>query len=235
MSMSLGKTNHSINGSNSFIDAPNCGSNHSTTSSVHDEYNDESIEYKPGKLSTVANATMSPSSSLTTITTPAQLSPTSKARLNSSILSELHFRKDSFNKTMGGLSIPNHGLSTAFHGYHTHGGVINNTNSSQYNNNNNSNNSNNHSNNSNVNTHHSNNNSYVNTKSSPFLLPAQLYKSLFANAVLQTPDKMCSHPFPRNLLFSYSEKSPNSSDFETDDKGSLVDEVSFTFTYSYQW
>lgn len=89
------------------------------------------------------------------------------------------------SSAMGGISVPNHGLSAAFHGYHAH--------------------------------NHNNN-------KSPFLLPAQLYKSLFANAVLQNPDKMCSHPFPRNLLFSYSEKSPNS-DFETDDKNSLADEV----------
>lgn len=89
------------------------------------------------------------------------------------------------SSAMGGISVPNHGLSAAFHGYHAH--------------------------------NHNNN-------KSPFLLPAQLYKSLFANAVLQSPDKLCSHPFPRNLLFSYSEKSPNS-DFDTDDKNSLGDEV----------
>lgn len=63
--------------------------------------------------------------------------------------------------------------------------------------------------------------------------PVQLYKSLFANAVLQNPDKMCSHPFPRNLLFSYSEKSPNSSDFEADDKSvvaaTATDEVCFMY------
>lgn len=87
--------------------------------------------------------------------------------------------------TMGGISVPNHGLSAAFHGYHAH----------------------NH-----------------NNSKSPFLLPAQLYKSLFANAVLQNPDKLCSHPFPRNLLFSYSDKSPYS-DFDTDDKNSLAEEV----------
>lgn len=90
--------------------------------------------------------------------------------------------------TMGGISVPHHGLSAAFHSYHAH-------------------------------NHNNNNNN-----KSPFLLPAQLYKSLFANAVLQNPEKMCSHPFPRNLLFSYADKSPNS-DFETDDKNSLADEV----------
>lgn len=98
-----------------------------------------------------------------------------------------HLKFDQNSATMGGITVPNHGLSAAFHGYHAH--------------------------------NHNNN-------KSPFLLPAQLYKSLFANAVLQNPDKMCSHPFPRNLLFSYSEKSPNS-DFDADDKNSVVEEVCF--------
>lgn len=97
--------------------------------------------------------------------------------------------------TMGGISIPHHGLSAAFHGYH-----------------------------SNVNN---------NNKSSPFLLPAQLYKSLFASAVLQNPDKLNNgngssssvQPFPRNLLFSCAEKSPNSDDNELEEKCSIGDEV----------
>lgn len=256
MSTIVGKTNHNITGSNAFIDLPNCSSNHSTTSSVHDEFNDESIEYKPTtptaatkKLSTLAKASaLSPAHA-----PPLSLSPTtiSTARLNSTILSDLHFRKENFGKTMGGLSIPNHGLSAAFHGYHSHNSVLNHANHHTNNNSNSSNshlngtntsinnnihhhsNNNNNHNNNNVNSfmnsHHSSNNSsnHVNTKS-PFLLPAQLYKSLFANAVLQAPDKMCSHPFPRNLLFSYSSdnKSPNSPDYETEDKSSLVDEVS---------
>lgn len=65
-------------------------------------------------------------------------------------------------------------------------------------------------------------------KPSPFLLPAQLYKSLFANAVLHNPDKIgCSpHPFPRNLLFSYSDRSPNSPDnFDNDEKPTISTEV----------
>lgn len=96
--------------------------------------------------------------------------------------------KNNFN-TMGGISIPHHGLSAAFHGYHSHHSGVN------------------------------------NNSKSPFLLPAQLYKSLFASAVLQNPDKMNSvQPFPRNLLFSCSEKSPNS-DGEVDEKCSLADEV----------
>lgn len=96
--------------------------------------------------------------------------------------------KNNFN-TMGGISIPHHGLSAAFHGYHSHHSGVN------------------------------------NNSKSPFLLPAQLYKSLFASAVLQNPDKMNSvQPFPRNLLFSCSEKSPNS-DGEVEEKCSLADEV----------
>lgn len=101
-----------------------------------------------------------------------------------------HSFKNNFN-TMGGISIPHHGLSAAFHGYHSHHSGVN------------------------------------NNSKSPFLLPAQLYKSLFASAVLQNPDKMNSvQPFPRNLLFSCAEKSPNS-DGEVDEKCSLVDEVNF--------
>lgn len=59
----------------------------------------------------------------------------------------------------------------------------------------------------------------------PFM---QLYKSLFANAVLQNPDKMSSTGFARNVLFtcgSGSERSPPDSDGEVDEKGSLADEV----------
>lgn len=104
-----------------------------------------------------------------------------------------HLKFNQNSTTMGGISMPNHGLSAAFHGYHAH--------------------------------NHNNN-------KSPFLLPAQLYKSLFANAVLQNPDKMCSHPFPRNLLFSYSDKSPNS-DFDTDEKNSVAEEVCFDNVVSF--
>lgn len=56
-----------------------------------------------------------------------------------------------------------------------------------------------------------------NSNKSPFLLPAQLYKSLFASAVLQNPDKIQTPAFPRNLLFSCAEKSPNS-DSEMEEK-----------------
>lgn len=70
-------------------------------------------------------------------------------------------------------------------------------------------------------------NSFNSNKPSPFLLPAQLYKSLFANAVLHNPDKIgCSpHPFPRNLLFSYSDRSPNSPDYDNDEKPTISTEV----------
>lgn len=113
---------------------------------------------------------------------------------------------------MGGLSLPHHGLAAAIQ---SHG----------------------HANAANHHLHyspgvgkggeggHAPNTNYDSCKS-PFLLPAQLYKSLFANAVLQSSDKICSHPFPRNLLFSYAEKSPASPEFDAEDKGSVADEVS---------
>lgn len=74
------------------------------------------------------------------------------------------------------------------------------------------------------NPHHSHT---VSTAKPPFM---QLYKSLFANAVLQNPDKMSSAGFARNLLFScggggVTDRSPPESDGEVDDKGSLVEEV----------
>lgn len=120
---------------------------------------------------------------------------------------------------MGGISIPHHGLAAAIQSHshanatnhHLHyspgigkGGEVG----------------------ANSGVHgHAPNNNYDPCKS-PFLLPAQLYKSLFANAVLQNSDKICSHPFPRNLLFSYAEKSPASPEFDAEDKSSAADEVS---------
>lgn len=66
---------------------------------------------------------------------------------------------------------------------------------------------------------------------SPFLLPAQLYKSLFASAVLQKPEKSNTPPFPRNLLFSCADKSPNSDDNEDDEKKTKSpDEVRCSYT-----
>lgn len=124
-----------------------------------------------------------------------------KANINFAVASE-QFLKNSFG-TMGGISIPHHhGLSAAFHGYHSH---------------------------HHHHHHHANHNGgngmAGNNNKSPFLLPAQLYKSLFASAVLQNPDKINSTPpFPRNLLFSCSEKSPNS-DGEPEEKCSVSDEV----------
>lgn len=124
------------------------------------------------------------------------------------------------NITMGGISIPHHGLAAAIqsHGnsnansvnHHLHYSPTGISKTSDFS--------------ANAQNHMTNNN-YDSCKS-PFLLPAQLYKSLFANAVLQNSEKMCSHPFPRNLLFSYAEKSPASSDFDAEDKNSLADEVS---------
>lgn len=65
-------------------------------------------------------------------------------------------------------------------------------------------------------------------KASPFLSPAQLYKSLFASAsaVLQNPEKMSAAGFPRNLLFSCAaERSTDSESADADEKASVVDEV----------
>lgn len=58
----------------------------------------------------------------------------------------------------------------------------------------------------------------MNSPKSSFLFSAQLYKSLFASAILQSSnnssdgnlDKMVSSPFPRNLLFSCGDKNNHS-------------------------
>lgn len=73
--------------------------------------------------------------------------------------------------------------------------------------------------------HGSGNHSRPTSAKPPFM---QLYKSLFANAVLQNPDKMSSAGFARNVLFTCgggAERSPPESDGEVDEKGSLADEV----------
>lgn len=143
---------------------------------------------------------------------------------------ETEHRIRSKHITMGGISIPHHGLAAAIqsHGsanvsnavnHHLHYSSLGNGKTPNE-----------LSANSGIQSHATNNN-YDSCKS-PFLLPAQLYKSLFANAVLQSSDKICSHPFPRNLLFSYAEKSPASSDFDAEDKNSIVDEVSLFGAFS---
>lgn len=58
----------------------------------------------------------------------------------------------------------------------------------------------------------------------PFMSPAQLYKSLFASAVLQNPEKMQAAGFPRNLLFSCAtqERSTDSAESaDGDDKDAM--------------
>lgn len=70
-----------------------------------------------------------------------------------------------------------------------------------------------------------------NKGSSPFLLPAQLYKSLFASAVLQNPDQLCQPHFPRNLLFSCSDRSPAGSEADIEEKCVLADEVMLPSTF----
>lgn len=129
------------------------------------------------------------------------------------------FLKANFS-AMGGISIPHHGLSAAFHGYHHHHHQHHSHHHHHMNNHSYANNNNNNSNNNN-----NNSSSGGSSSKTPFMLPAQLYKSLFASAVLQNPDKITAPPFPRNLLFSCSEKSPNSSDAEVDEKSSLAEEV----------
>lgn len=77
------------------------------------------------------------------------------------------------------------------------------------------------------------NNAGHSNQKSPFLLPAQFYKNLFASAMLQQnkpSDKLNAGqpPFPRNLLFSCSQKSPppSSSDIENEDKSDVLEQVS---------
>lgn len=197
-----------VNG-NSFSEN-GCGSNNSTVSS-RDDFDDNATEFKPN----LAAKSMSTSN---------RMSARSKD-----------------HSTMAGITIPHQGLTAAaaaaaaFHSQNSvSGGSI--AQHSHYTKNANGNSSNNETGGNNttsiINNSHSygNGNNFSNYDSckSPFLLPAQLYKSLFANAVLQNSDKMCSHPFPRNLLFSYVEKSPTSaSDFDAEEKNSVVDEVSF--------
>lgn len=169
-----------------------------STGSSRDEYDEDAIDFKQNLVSRAA---------------AAQTVVAAAARLTSHVNSIARAKEHHSNAiNMGGITIP-HQHHFHYHNNANGNGIVNNaannTNSSG----------------SCYNTNSINNN--YDTCKSPFLLPAQLYKSLFANAVLQNPDKMCSHPFPRNLLFSYSEKSPNSSDFEADDKSAATapDEV----------
>ena len=117
--------------------------------------------------------------------------------------------------TMSGMTLPpNHhhhhsSLTAAFHNYHSAAMANNNFNLNQSNDNDNEN---------------------TDNNNSAFLLPAQLYKSLFVSAaVLQksADKKSNSPPFPRNLLFSCSEKSPNSdhSDLNEEKVSIINDEV----------
>lgn len=225
-----------------------CNNNASSAPSSPDDFDDDSA----GNSTTPALKANSIAASATSSIL------TNLSRLNAHHLSASN---SNYRKDMGGFSIPHHhGLSAAFYGYHSHTSQIPNeclptvTSSSilpaqhghhhhhhhyspstttsngqhrtvsQHSNVSASTNS-----NSNINA--INNSSINSNKSPPFLLPAQLYKSLFANAVLHNSDKMCSHPFPRNLLFSYSDKSPNSPDFENDEKPSISTEVSLMYLW----
>lgn len=168
------------------------------------------------------------------------------------------------SKDMGGFSIPHHSLSAAFYGYHTSqmsndclpnipsssssGSIATAFSSAQHGHHHHHHYSSSTTSSNGATNQHANAtisasshtppaNSSTN-KPSPFLLPAQLYKSLFANAVLHNPDKIgCSpHPFPRNLLFSYSDRSPNSPDnFDNDEKPTISTEVRNVRGRSFDW
>lgn len=84
-----------------------------------------------------------------------------------------------------------------------------------------------------------NNSSHHSNQKSPFLLPAQFYKNLFASAAILQNSKPCDKinagqtPFPRNLLFSCSQKSPglgSTSDLENEDKSNVLEQVCFLLT-----
>lgn len=258
MSTLLGKENPN-HSTSAFIENVVSGnnSNASSVASSPDDFDDDSATVPAFKANSIAAAATATSNILTNL-----------SRLNAHHLSTTN---GNYRKDMGGFSIPHHGLSAAFYGYHSHtsqmaaaaaaneclptvaSGSIspvehghhhhhhhhqhhhyspnttssngttvsqqaNATASTNASSGNGGNSSSSHTNNNAI-----NNSSFNSNKSSPFLLPAaQLYKSLFANAVLHSPDKMCSHPFPRNLLFSYSDKSPNSPDFENDEKPTIT-------------
>lgn len=234
MSTLLGKENP--NHSSSFIENVVSGNSNASSPSSPDDFDDDSAGNSAAPAFAKANsiAATATSSILTNL-----------SRLNAHH-HHLSTSNSGYRKDMGGFSIPHHGLSAAFYGYHSHASqmpseclssatssgissaqhhYLTNTTSSNGNGN-----SSQHGGNStsvhSSNTNAMNNTAFSSNKSSPFLLPAQLYKSLFANAVLHSPEKMCSHPFPRNLLFSYSDKSPNSPDYENDEKPTVIAEVS---------
>lgn len=228
MSTLLGKENHS----SSFIENVVTGNSNGSSPSSPDDFDDDSA----------GNSTVPAFKSNSIAATATSSILTNLSRLNAHHLSSSN---SSYRKDMGGFSIPHHGLSAAFYGYHSHASQMpseclssassSGISSAQHHysatTTTSSNGSGGQQGNNSTTIHSSNANATNNTpfnsnKSSPFLLPAQLYKSLFANAVLHSPDKMCSHPFPRNLLFSYSDKSPNSPDYDNDEKPTITAEVS---------
>lgn len=241
------------NNSSSFIGSVGvgvAGSGNSNASSISspDDFDDDG-----GAISAVtpspATFKTNPASSSVAAASAASSILGNLSRLSAHHLSTTssNYRKE-YSSAMGGLSIPHHGLSAAFYGYHSHTSqsmagesltttTTNSTSAHHFS----SASSTNHpaSNSANCTIEGSSTNAPTNnpqssqfnsSKSSPFLLPAQLYKSLFANAVLHNPDR--SHPFPRNLLFSYSDKSPNSPDFDSEEKHSIGDEVSWVRLFS---
>lgn len=235
----------SASATGSIIEHVNSGNSNASSLSSHDEYDDEAA---------AAAVSMSPAFKSNAITATNSIL-TNLSRLNAHHLNATG--NSGYRKEMGGFSLPHHSISAAFYGYHSHASQLTADNCSanatgamaqpsQA--------SPTHSYGASTSTiaHNANgaigalngsgqissnngivaaggNNAFNTSKSAPFLLPAQLYKSLFANAVLHNPDKMCSRPFPRNLLFSYSDKSPNSPEFEHEEKHSVAEEVSSHF------
>lgn len=228
-------SSHNNSATNSYDENVVNGNSNASSVESHDDYDDET-----------AGASTIPPFKTNSITATNNIL-TNLSRLNAH---HLNSTNTNYRKEMGGFSIPHHSLSAAFYGYHSHANqmssdcltsVTSNITTAQHQHNSPTHsypvNTTSSSSNSNIGSNistiansnngiASSNNAFNPNKSSPFLLPAQLYKSLFANAVLHNTDKMCPHPFPRNLLFSYSDKSPNSPDFEHEEKHSISDEVS---------
>lgn len=233
----------SASATGSIIEHVNSGNSNASSLSSHDDYDDEPV-------AAAAAAPMAPAFKSNAIAATSSIL-TNLSRLNAHHLSTAG--NSGYRKEMGGFSLPSHhSISAAFYGYHSHASQLaddcsagaaaamaqpahaspahsygaststsaNNASGAGAPNGGGQIGSN------NGHAAVAGNNAFNSGKSAPFLLPAQLYKSLFANAVLHNPDKMCSRPFPRNLLFSYSDKSPNSPEYEHEEKHSISDEVS---------
>lgn len=160
-----------------------------------------------------------------------------KPNISTFSMASEQFLKNNF----GGISIPHHhhhhhGLTAALHGYHQHHHHHHHSQQQQQTSTHHQQHQHHSQHNSHPHHHHhhqQSNHSNIGSGGSgvgggggksPFMLPAQLYKSLFASAVLQqNSDKLNGPPtFPRNLLFSCAEKSlAGDSDGDVEDKCSV--------------